>query len=413
MRPLKTIMILSVLLLATSVKAQNLSGSWIGILNAGPSKLHLVFNLEKDADGRETCLMDSPDQAAKGIPTTILYISSDSLSLDVPAIRARFHGKLSEDSVINGVFEQMGMKFNLDLKQGGMHYNRPQEPVAPYPYSTEEVTFINSKANVTLAGTLTFPSNYQKGKKVPVVLLVTGSGAQNRDEELFGHKPFLVIADFLARNGIASLRYDDRAVGNSTGNAPTKNTQEVAEDAEAGIKFLRSRKEFSKVGLLGHSEGGSVAFMLGADRLLDFAISMAGCGVKGDESLYAQAKRITELSGQPYPLTKDQYVQMALSKPNPWLEYFFNYDPIEDIRNTQCPVFALNGDKDCQVIASVNLTSIEENLPQNRRSKVKLYPGLNHLFQECISGLPQEYSFIEQTISPDVLQDIVDWINAL
>lgn len=403
-------MILSVLLIATSVKAQHLSGSWIGILDAGPTGLHLVFNIEKDENGREICLMDSPDQAAKGIPTTIAYISPDSLNLDIPAIRARYYGKLSEDGILHGVFEQMGRKFKLDLNQGRMEYNRPQEPVAPYPYSTEEVTFINSKANVTLAGTLTFPSNYQKGKKVPVVLLVTGSGAQNRDEELFGHKPFLVIADFLARNGTATLRYDDRAVGKSTGETPTRNTREVAEDAAAGIRFLRSRIEFSKVGLLGHSEGGSVAFMLGADRLLDFAISMAGCGVKGDESLYAQAKRITELSGQPYPLTKDQYVQMALSKPNPWLEFFFNYDPIEDIRNTRCPVFALNGDKDCQVVASVNLTSIEENLPQNRSSKVKLYPGLNHLFQECISGLPQEYSSIEQTISPVVLEELAEWI---
>ncbi len=413
MRAFKTIILLSFLMTATSVRAQNLFGAWMGILEAGPTRLHIVLNIEKDTEGREICFLDSPDQAAKGIPAKILHLSADSLSIGIPAIHAGFQGNLAEDGVLRGVFEQMGMRFQLKLKKGGMEYNRPQHPVAPFPYVTEEVSFANAKADVTLVGTLTFPEGCRRGEKVPVVLMVTGSGAQNRDEEIVGHKPFWVIADFLARNGIASLRYDDRAVGKSSGNAPTVNTKEVAEDAVAGIEFLRTRKEFSKVGLLGHSEGASVAFMLGAEQLLDFAVSMAGCGVKGDECLYAQAKKIAELSGQLYPLTKRQYVQMALSKPNAWLEYFFNYDPAADIQNTRCPVLALNGDMDCQVVSSVNLAAIEELLPQNGKSKVKQYPGLNHLFQECRSGLPQEYSSIEQTISPVVLQDIVEWIRSL
>ena len=400
------------LLLAPTLQAQNISGSWTGLLDAGPVQLHITFNIQKDTNGHDICLMDSPDQSVKGIQTQLNHISKDSLNIAIPIIGATYQGKLS-DKTINGTFTQMGRKFTLNLKNEILKYKRPQHPVAPYSYTTQEVKFCNKNAGVTLSGTLTYPVGYKQGDRVPVVLMVSGSGPQNRDSEIFEHKPFLVIADYLAKNGIATLRYDDRAVGKSTGKQQAPTTKEVAEDAQAGIEFLQGQPFFSKVGILGHSEGATVAFMLGAQQSPDFIICLASLGVKGDDCLYAQAKKITELSGHPMNISKEQYVEMALSKPNPWLRHFFDYDPETDIKRTTCPVFALNGDKDCQVIAAQNLTSIEKKLPKNMKSKVKLYHGLNHLFQECTTGLPQEYISIEQTISPTVLKDIADWIGTL
>ena len=400
------------LLLATIGHAENLTGTWTGLLNAGAAKLHLVFHLQKDANGKDVCFMDSPDQSVKGIPTQLQYISADSVSIAVPAIGAKYNGKLNGE-IINGIFEQMSMKFPLNLKKEILTYNRPQHPHAPYPYLTEDVTFVNPSANVTLAGTLAYPIGYKKGDKVPVALMVNGSGPETRDCLIYEHLFFRVIADYLARNGIATLRYDDRAVGKSTGDRLTVTTEEVADDAQAGVEFLRKMNVFSKVGILGHSEGANVAFILGAKNKVDFAVAMAATGVKGDECLYSQAKNISELSGQPFALNKEQYTQMVLSQKNPWLQYFMNYNPQPDIQKTTCPVFAINGDKDTQVIASLNLQAVKENMPQNKKSNVKLYPGLNHLFQECTTGLPNEYINIEQTISPEVLKDIADWIQQL
>ena len=405
--------LLALALLGTSVgHAQNLSGSWTGTLDAGMAKLNLVFNLQTDDDGKTICLMDSPDQGAKGIPTDLLYLSDDSLSVSVPVIGAKYNGRLKEDT-LHGTFEQLGRKFELNLSQKILKYNRPQHPSRPYPYTTEDVKFRNADADVVLAGTLTYPIGYKNGDDVPVVLMVTGSGPENRDEEIFEHKPFLVIADFFAKHGIATLRYDDRAVGESSGEYQTANTAEVTDDAKAGIEFLRRLKRFSKVGVLGHSEGATSAFIMGRAQCVDFIVSMAGCGVKGDECLYAQIRKAAELAGQPFTMTKEAYVQMVSAQKNPWLEYFLKYDTTEDIKNTFCPVFALNGDKDCQVVAPLNLSAIEKSLPQNEKSKIKLYPGLNHLFQECATGAVLEYIKIEQTISPVVLEDMAEWINSL
>lgn len=309
-------------LLAAAGQAQNISGSWSGLLNAGMAKLHLVFHLQKDAQGKDICFLDSPDQSVKGIPTQVLYISADSLSIAVPSIGAKYSGKLAGEDM-HGTFEQMGMKFPLSLKQEDLTYHRPQHPKAPYPYLTEDICFTNRKDGVALAGTLSYPVGFEKEDKVPVVLMVNGSGPENRDCEIYEHKIFLVIADFLARNGIASLRYDDRAVGASTGENVAENTKVVADDAKAGLESLRKMPSFSKIGILGHSEGATVAFMLGAEKLPDFIVSMAGAGVKGDECLFAQFQKISELSGKPMKLTKEQYVQMALARLSSWLEYFF------------------------------------------------------------------------------------------
>ena len=391
-----------------------LEGSWSGKLKVGTMSLTLVLHLEQ-ADGYVKASLDSPDQGAKGISAYKEYLSDDSVAVKVETIGATYRAKL-KDGKLDGTFSQMGMKIPLVLTKGVPEVKRPQEPKPPFPYETEEVTFKNEADGTTLAGTITWPVGYDKNaKKKPMVLLfVSGSGQQNRDEELMSHKPFLVIADYLARNGIATLRYDDRATGKSTGGDVKNATSEnFARDAAAGIEFLRSKKAFSKVGILGHSEGGTIAFMLGGQKKVDFIVSLAGPAVKGDTLLAAQSNRILGLSGQHATMTTEKYRQTAANMKMPWLDWFNDYNPSENIRKTRCPVFALNGDRDCQVISSLCLPALKELLPSSKKNLIKEYPGLNHLFQHCTTGLPNEYGQIEETISPEVLSDISTWIKQL
>lgn len=408
----KALSVLFALLLSITAFAQNFTGSWTGIISAGGSSLHIVFNISQDAEGNTVCTMDSPDQSVKGIPARIVFESSDSISIRISNLGIEYNGKFKGD-MICGVYSQLGLELDLDLKNEQIVYNRPQNPLPPYPYTTEEIEFVNDEANATLSGTITYPVGYIQGKKVPVVVMVTGSGPQNRDSEIYEHKPFLIIADYLARNGYATLRYDDRCVGKSTGRFQAETTKEVAKDAALAVKYLRDTKKFSKIGVLGHSEGGNVAFMLGADKLIDFAITMAGVGVQGDECLYQQGIAIAKQSGQEYQLTKEQLREYLIGTMSPWYEFFLDYDPASDISKTTCPVLVMNGEKDLQVIASSNVEAIKGNLPKNKKSQVKIYPGLNHLFQECTTGLPTEYINIEQTISPIVLEDIAAWLKQL
>ena len=408
----KALAVLFALLLSITAFAHNFTGSWTGIISAGESSLHIVFNISQDAEGNTVCTMDSPDQSVKGIPAQIVFESSDSISIRISNLGIEYNGKFNGD-MICGVYSQLGLELDLDLKNEQIVYYRPQNPLPPYPYTTEEIEFVNDEANATLSGTITYPVGYIQGKKVPVVVMVTGSGPQNRDSEIYEHKPFLIIADYLARNGYATLRYDDRCVGKSTGRFQAETTKEVAKDAALAVKYLRDTKKFSKIGVLGHSEGGNVAFMLGADKLIDFAITMAGVGVQGDECLYQQGIAIAKQSGQEYQLTKEQLREYLIGTMSPWHEFFLDYDPASDISKTTCPVLVMNGEKDLQVIASSNVEAIKGNLPKNKKSQVKIYPGLNHLFQECTTGLPTEYINIEQTISPIVLEDIAAWLKQL
>lgn len=391
-----------------------LLGSWSGKLKVGAMSLTLVLHLEQ-ADGYVKVSLDSPDQGAKGIPAFKEYLSDDSLAVKVEAIGMTYRARLKEGK-LDGTFSQNGFSTKLALSKGVAEVKRPQMPKSPYPYTTEEVTFRNEKDGATLAGTLIWPVGYDKNakKKPVVVLFVTGSGQQNRDEEVFDHKPFLVIADYLARQGIATLRYDDRATGKSVG-GEVKNatTEDFSRDAAAGIDFLRGNKAFGKVGILGHSEGGSIAFMLGAQKKVDFIVSLAGPGVKGDTLLAAQGNRILALSGQPANMTVEKYRQQEAVQQVPWIRWFCDYDPSDDIRKTSCPVFALNGDRDCQVLSSLNLEAIRSLLPVTKRNMIKEYPALNHLFQHCTIGLPTEYGQIEETISPEVLEDMAKWIQSL
>ena len=404
--------VLSICLLFSWVGAfaqKPIEGDWMGKLNLGPQSLTIVLHVNCDAQGKAECTLDSPDQGAKEIAVETDYCSSDSVSVSLASLALSFQGKLKGDEIV-GTFTQ-GQSFPLVLKRGEERLNRPQNPVAPYPYKTEEVAFKNVADGATLVGTLSYPVGYKEGK-TPVVLMVTGSGQENRDEEIFDHKPFLVIADYLARHGVATLRYDDRGFGKSTGgDVAHATTLDFMRDAASGVDFLRASKQFGKVGILGHSEGGSIAFMLGAKGKVDFVISMAGVGVKGDTALTAQANKILELTGQSMRYSTHQYRMNAIIKRSPWLNFFIDYDPSEDISKTLCPVMAINGSRDIQVISSLNLAGIKAHLKPNPKNIIKEYPSLNHLFQHCKTGNVSEYRMIEETVSPEVLEDIVRFIK--
>ena len=432
---------------------RGLEGSWEGTLNVGGASLRVVFHLAEDGG-----TMDSPDQGAMGIPLTAVSISGDTLRMSVSSIGFSYTGVLKGE-LIEGEFTQMGRNFPLDLTRSeAAPLNRPQEPRGPFPYRSEEVVFENPAAGITLAGTLTMPSD---GADFPAVVLLTGSGDLNRDEEVFGHKPFLVLADHLTRRGIAVLRFDDRGVGGSGGDPRTATTADFATDAAAALDYLKTRKEIDhkKMGLAGHSEGGGIAFIAAAGHpdKVAFVVSMAGPGVRGEELLIMQWEDINVATvGMPsegipamvakqrrgYSLIFDntpQFVEanidslVSLAEPDfaslpddikkqirrgmltlntPWMRYFAKYDPAADLGKIDCPVLAINGDKDLQVRSSVNLAAIRAGLEAGGNTAVTVieYPGLNHLFQTSATGTIDEYGKIEETISPRVLNDIADWI---
>lgn len=430
--------------------AERISGSWNGKLSVGMETLAVVINIDGDS-----CTMDSPDQGALGIPAKLKLCTEDSLTVEIPNMRVVFEG-VKNGNEIKGSFIQNGYAMPLTLKPGKIVYNRPQTPIEPFPYKTEEVTFVNPVDNAVLCGTLSYPENYEKGK-TPVVLLVSGSGLQNRDEELFEHRPFAVIANYLALNGIATLRYDDRSVGKSTGEVKNATTATFASDAEAGLNYLRATGEFGKVGLLGHSEGGVIAFTLAGAGKTDFIVSLAGCSVRGDRVLVEQNRLILPTQGVPENIAEEycrvlekvymyklaygamakanaqMIVAMSIAEAeakmlpeqlrqnlvgiidadNSWINYFIAYDPADAIKNIKCPVMAVNGLKDTQVIASTNLGTLRKLLPAKSGDVIKEYEGLNHLFQDCKTGALAEYLKIEETISPEVLEDIVKFVTSV
>lgn len=430
--------------------------SWIGEIAIGTRKLNICFHIKAQSDGKQICTMDVPAQGAKNIPVDLMKNDTDSLNLSITPLRATYKGeKVSAESII-GVFTQNGMSFPLNLKSGSLESRRPQTPIPPFEYYTEDVVFRNDAEGALLAGTLTYPVDFESYAEgaVPVVLMVTGSGSQDRNEELFGHKPFLVIADFLAKNGIASLRYDDRGVGKSTGSIEGTTTENNFADAEAGISYLRNLKKFGKVGVLGHSEGGTIAFMMGANNSVDFLISLAGGATNGIDVIVGQNEAAMQQQGVPQKMINDyatalrivykdrvdgieiddkaRYIEdlcqtNSLTLPEnfkanlvkcitfggKWLTWFLGYDPKDAISKISCPVMALNGDMDLQVLSKDNLTVIKENLPTNDLNLIKEYNSHNHLFQHCTPATALNYGAIEETISEEVLNDLVNWINKI
>lgn len=463
----KRIFVVTVLLVAlTGIGvAADLSGSWSGNLEMPGAELMLVFNITSEADGAWAGTLDVPAQGAIGIPIGAIGLEGDQVVFDVELISGVFQGELGSDGEsIVGIWEQGGMQIPITLERSIAEFagpNRPQEPQPPYPYSEIEVVYPNPEADIELAGTLTLP---QGTGPFPVVLLISGSGPQDRNEELYGHKPFLVLADHLTRRGIAVLRVDDRGVAQSTGDFDAATTVDFTSDALAGVEYLKSRPEIDKerIGLIGHSEGGLIAPLAAtASSDVAFIVLMAGPALNGEEIAYLQSDLLLRASGAPEELIAEQaimqrelfsvakvtedpeeaaekmlaimlapYAELSpeefaalgdlenamLAQINlflsPWFQFFMTYDPLPTLRKVECPVLAINGSKDLQVPAEQNLTLIEAALQAggNQNFTVIELPELNHLFQTAGTGGTDEYYLIEETIAPIALDTMADWL---
>ena len=427
---IKRVLIITTILFCAIMYANAQTGTWSGKLDVQGTKLALIFHLDEDNP-----TMDSPDQGAKGIPVQVDRGAEGKITIKIPSLAVLYEGQWNKDKIV-GTFNQMNISLPLTLTLGEDKPNRPQTPVGPFPYMTEEVVFNNG--NIELNGTLTLPKGYSR--KTPVLLMVTGSGLQNRDEELFDHKPFAVIADALARQGIATLRYDDRGFGDSSAKSQEWTIEDFKSDALAGIDLLRCR--FDNVGVLGHSEGGTVAMMIAAENKADFIVSLAGMAIGGAEALVWQNRVALQELGftddvinsycklietafnvrvkggeMPNP---DDYALPASLVQNywaavaqiqmPYMIHFLSLDIRPLLGNVLCPVLALNGLKDKQVDYKSNLNAIRNGIPSNPKNRIETVEGVNHLFQHCSTGAVTEYRTIEETFAPEVLAMIIEWI---
>ncbi len=458
------IFLMSLLMTPSSVMAANLEGIWQGKLNFSGAQLRLVIHLTKTGENSYSATLDSPEQGAKGIPTSKVVVTPDSLIIEANSIGGRYEGKIVEANKISGIWKQSGFTMPLELSSVEKieEPKRPQEPKEPFPYDQTEVKFENKQAGITLAGTLTTP---RENGPSPAVILISGSGPQDRNETIFNHKPFRVIADYLTRQGIAVLRYDDRGVGASTGDFKTAITPDFASDVQSGIEFLKTNPKINsqKIGLIGHSEGGLVAPLVASQsKEVAFIILLAAPGLVGEKLLYLQGELIARASGaseeqikrnvelqqkifgiiidtadvpeaekkltsmlkESYDgLTPEEQKQMGdfnvfsqsqiKSTLSPWFRYFLTYDPIPTLQKVKCPVLALTGEKDLQVPPKQNLPLLEAALKKagNKNIVLKELPGLNHLFQTAQTGNVSEYGTIEETFSPLALAEIGEWIK--
>ena len=433
-------------------------GNWSGKLELPTTKLELIFKILQDSTGKLSARMDVPAQGAKDLPVNEVNATSDSLKLSVAMIMGKFEGAFLNDTTVAGHWQQGGGTFSLTLVKTKevTELKRPQTPQPPFPYKTEKVEYTNPESGLKLGGTLTIP---ESAVNAPAVVLISGSGAQDRDETIFEHKPFLIIADYLTRKGIAVLRVDDRGVGDSEGNITKATSEDFAGDVLAGIEFLKKRDEIDreKIGLIGHSEGGLIAPIV-ATKTDDvaFLVLLAGPGIRGEEILYQQNKLMMEAAGMDeaaieqnrklqeaifnivltetdsakrldrlqrtftggmYPMMsadrkKAIDVQVAAVN-NPWFRFFLTHDPYPVLTKVDVPVLAINGAKDTQVPAGENLAAIEKALAEggNKSFKTMKLENLNHLFQIAGTGAISEYGEIEETISPQVLEIIAKWIS--
>lgn len=439
--------------------APNIIGDWKGTLEVHGAKLPLIFHfMEKEKQLVAT--MDSPMQGANGIPLDQVVLKNDSVKIKATALGMEFRGVFHDDN-IEGIFYQAGMEFPLLLVRQKLSEKkasvRPQTPRPPFPYETVNVVVKNTQQGNLLAGTLCTPS---KSKDIPVVIMISGSGAQNRDEELFNHKPFAVLADYLAKKGIGSLRMDDRGIGKSEVGKPNPTTADFSTDIASAITFL-TEKGYKNIGLLGHSEGGIIAPMVASkDKRVRFLILLAAPGIPISELMmlqnYALGKAyglpksileqnvslnlamynfiqnyddgnfehdlkqfMTALFGRMYAnkLAKEKIESLVIKQQkvigSAWFRYFIKLDSQEYLKQIKVPILALNGSLDLQVTPKENLQGIRKALKKgaNQLSTVKEYNGLNHLFQHAKTGLPLEYGQLTETISSEVLEDITIWIQ--
>lgn len=444
---MKQLLFLLMLFCSGHLYSQDISGNWYAYPDLKTHRLRL--HIELVTDGQLSATLRIPDQSDRLYTASRAVLENGVLDLDFPDAQMSCRGRVESGERIVGTLAQDGYVFELLLTRQPVHFRRPQTPQPPFPYVSEEVRFRNPEAGIRLAGTLTLPAS---AGPVPVVLFISGSGAQDRDNTYFEHKTFWVMADWLARHGIASLRVDDRGTGLSEGRFDTSGLPDHDTDAQAALAYLRSRPEIdtSRIGAIGHSEGAFIAFSLAARKEVDFIITLAGGGVNGSELLLMQRaallrasgakeefitryndamrraqevvlqtadaaaceRRLAELfagsdlAGQAPAITKQLYNTGKIE--------LLKYDPEWDFPEITCPVLALNGDKDCQVPVA-NLAFIEKGITENGNRSVTViaYPGLNHMFQTAVSGLPVEYSDLEETVSPKVLEDMLAWIKRL
>lgn len=449
-------LIVLVILTSFSSYAQDISGKWNGILKVQGIQLRLVFDISK-IDHGYSATMDSPDQGARGIPVTTTSYADSILILEVANAGIKYEGTLDKDGAFDGTFKQSGQSFPLMLTKKSVEKEkivRPQEPIKPYPYYSEDIKFENTEDKVVLAGTLTLP---KKNGNFPAVILISGSGPQNRDEELLNHKPFLVLADYLTKNGIAVLRFDDRGTAESTGDFNKATTFDFAKDVEYAIEYLQKRKEINKnkIGLIGHSEGGIIAPIVASENKdIAFIVLMAGSSLRGDKLLLLQKYKMEMQMGineqlaennqqifagaykiilnenldkamisdtlskyfvskYGYALPENQKIALVNQLSSPWMINFIRIDPALYLSKVNCAVLAINGSKDIQVPSKENLNLMEAIFKKSKNTNVKVIElqGLNHLFQECETGATSEYATIEQTLSPIALIEILIWIN--
>lgn len=460
----KTIVLFLMVFCSSMMYGQDITGQWNGFLIVSGAQLRLVLHVTKTDSGYSST-MDSPDQGAKGIPTSSTTFERAILKIGIPTLGIEYVGVLDKNNIITGNFKQSGRTFPMNLSRDTIEKKilvRPQEPVKPYPYYSEDVTFENKSAGINLAGTLTLP---KKEGVFPVVVLITGSGPQDRDEEILGHRSFLIISDYLTRNGVAVLRYDDRGSYLSEGDFSKATSLDFATDVEAAVAYLKTRKEINQkeIGLIGHSEGGLIAPMVASkSKDIAFIILLAGPGIPGDQLLVLQSSLIGKASGMsdaeiekaeivnkriyeiikkstdtahlkteltnyfgqeikkdtsikpPAGVSENDFIKSKVNEIlTPWFQFFIKYDPAPALEKVKCPVLALNGSKDLQVPPKEDLEGIKEALAKGGNKNVTTLelPNLNHLFQECTTGSPDEYGTIEQTFSPTALTEILKWIK--
>jgi len=445
---------------ALNLNAQHVTGDWYGELGSGKNKIQFIFHLVEEA-GEMSATMDIPSRNLNGIKTQKTTFEDNKIHIDGKNFGFEYIGVFNPDSAtIKGNFKEGVAEVPLNLGRTKLEAPkakvRPQEPVKPYPYREEEVTFKNEKDQVTLAGTLTVPMG---NGRFPTVILITGSGPQNRDEEIFGHKPFLVLADHLTRLGIAVLRYDDRGVNKSTGNFTDATTGDFATDVESAIAYLKTRNDVDKnqIGLVGHSEGGIIAPLVAVNsKDVSFLVLLAGTGVSGFDTVLRQSvtlrgfevpdedafqvymidvltiasakkdvtlvrKELTEFyDNAPFfnaiagegEARAQILKELVTARTGKWMRYFYNYNPADMLVQVTVPVLSINGTKDTQVEQEVNQNGIRAALEKggNKDFQVIALEGLNHFFQKAETGAMNEYDDIEETFSPKALKIVSDWI---
>lgn len=440
----------SLVLVQLACQAQSFEGTWQGDLSVQGMTLPFVVHLQKSGEGY-TAKADSPKQNAFDLLADAKVLG-DSIVVKV-TIGAEIRGRMTNDTTIVSTFYQGGMQLPLTLHKSENYSlesakpKRPQEPKEPFPYSVEDFE-LEKDQQTTFAGTITSPT---ADGKYPAVILISGSGQQNRDEELFGHKPFKVLADYLTRQGIVVLRFDDLGIGGSKGDLDNLTTVSQADDVEFLLSYLAKhpKVDIQRLGLIGHSEGGVIAPIIAARNTdVKYIVSLAGMAIPGYELLQRQMEDFnTEPLSPSKKLFYSQiYEAMRTSKDVvgarvkmeeiidsfdvfdqlttqdtamltpyfvPWYIAFAKIVPAEYLRDVKVPVMAVNGAKDVQVIAADNLKAFENNLPAHTKHVFKQYPELNHLFQTATTGATLEYAEIEETFNPAVMQDIVDWIKQL